>query len=72
MVHLLVPFASPLAQAGRQALSALVLPNLSALLALPTVVFSLYGMNFVNMPELKWPWAYPALMLATGAAVEPG
>jgi len=40
-----------------------------AVLALPTVVFSLYGMNFVNMPELKWPWAYPALLLATGAAV---
>lgn len=40
-----------------------------ALLALPTVVFSLYGMNFVNMPELKWPWAYPALMLATGVGV---
>ena len=40
-----------------------------ALLALPTVVFSLYGMNFINMPELKWPWAYPALMLATGAVV---
>ncbi|MBW8328260.1 MAG: magnesium and cobalt transport protein CorA [Thiobacillus sp.] len=40
-----------------------------ALLALPTVVFSLYGMNFVHMPELKWPWAYPALLLATGAAV---
>ncbi len=34
-----------------------------ALLALPTVVFSLYGMNFVHMPELKWPWAYPALLL---------
>ncbi|MCL5061512.1 MAG: magnesium and cobalt transport protein CorA [Candidatus Thermoplasmatota archaeon] len=40
-----------------------------ALLALPTVVFSLYGMNFEFMPELKWPWAYPALLLATGAAV---
>jgi magnesium transporter len=40
-----------------------------ALLALPTVVFSLYGMNFVHMPELKWPWAYPALLLLTGAAV---
>jgi magnesium transporter len=39
-----------------------------ALLALPTVVFSLYGMNF-DIPELKWPWAYPALMLATGTAV---
>jgi magnesium transporter len=40
-----------------------------ALLALPTVVFSLYGMNFVNMPELKWPWAYPALLALTGTAV---
>ncbi|MDQ1314270.1 MAG: magnesium transporter [Pseudomonadota bacterium] len=40
-----------------------------ALLALPTVVFSLYGMNFEIMPELEWPWAYPALLLATGAAV---
>jgi magnesium transporter len=39
-----------------------------ALLALPTVVFSLYGMNFKFMPELEWPWAYPALLLATGAA----
>ena len=40
-----------------------------ALLALPTVVFSLYGMNFRFMPELEWPWAYPALLAATGAAV---
>lgn len=40
-----------------------------ALLALPTVIFSLYGMNFEFMPELQWPWAYPALLLATGAAV---
>jgi magnesium transporter len=22
----------------------------------------LYGMNFENMPELKWPWGYPALL----------
>lgn len=40
-----------------------------ALLALPTVVFSLYGMNFEIMPELKWPWAYPALLIATGACM---
>ena len=40
-----------------------------ALLALPTVVFSLYGMNFEFMPELEWTWAYPTLLLATGAAV---
>lgn len=29
-----------------------------AILAIPTVVFSLYGMNFADMPELKFPWAY--------------
>ncbi len=40
-----------------------------ALLALPTVVFSLYGMNFVDMPELKWPWAYHTLLLLTGAGM---
>ena len=40
-----------------------------ALLALPTVVFSLYGMNFKFMPELTWPWAYPALLGITGAGV---
>ena len=40
-----------------------------ALLALPTVVFSLYGMNFENMPELKWPWAYPTLLLLTAAGM---
>jgi magnesium transporter len=37
-----------------------------ALLALPTVVFSLYGMNFRHMPELDWQWGYPALLALTG------
>ena len=40
-----------------------------AILAIPTVVFSLYGMNFTHMPELQWPWAYPAVLLLTGAGV---
>ena len=30
----------------------------AALLAVPTFVASLYGMNFVNMPELKWEYGY--------------
>jgi magnesium transporter len=29
-----------------------------AILALPTVVFSLYGMNFKYMPELGWHYSY--------------
>jgi magnesium transporter len=28
-----------------------------------TFLTSIYGMNFMNMPELKWPWGYPALWL---------
>lgn len=32
------------------------------ILAVPTMVFSLYGMNFEFMPELDWKWSYPILM----------
>ena len=39
-----------------------------AILALPTVVFSLYGMNFKWMPELQQPLGYPLVMLLTAAA----
>jgi magnesium transporter len=28
-----------------------------------TFMAGLYGMNFQNMPELSWPWAYPILLL---------
>ena len=41
----------------------------AAILFAPTLVASIYGMNFVNMPELKWEFGYPfaiALMLALG------
>jgi magnesium transporter len=31
-----------------------------AILAIPTVVFSLYGMNFKWMPELEWHYGYPS------------
>ena len=36
-----------------------------AILAIPTVIFSLYGMNFKVMPELDWIWAYPTVVLCT-------
>ena len=38
-----------------------------AIIALPTLVFSLYGMNFEAMPELRWPWAYPLVLATTFA-----
>lgn len=36
----------------------------------PTLIASIYGMNFQHMPELAWPWAYPlslVLILGSGA-----
>jgi magnesium transporter len=36
-----------------------------AILAIPTVVFSLYGMNFDWMPELKWTPGYPVAVIVT-------
>jgi magnesium transporter len=36
-----------------------------AILALPTVVFSLYGMNFKFMPELNWQYSYFTVVGAT-------
>lgn len=38
-----------------------------AILAVPTVVFSLYGMNFKQMPELHWQYGYPTFLAATVA-----
>lgn len=30
----------------------------------PTLIASIYGMNFADMPELSWPFAYPAALFA--------
>jgi magnesium transporter len=38
----------------------------------PTLVASLYGMNFKHMPELDWPFGYPfAVLLMIAAAIIP-
>jgi magnesium transporter len=31
----------------------------------PTMIASIYGMNFKAMPELEWPWGYPAALILT-------
>ncbi|MCF6523239.1 magnesium and cobalt transport protein CorA [Streptomyces sp. JJ36] len=43
----------------------------AAIVALPTLVSGVYGMNFTHMPELEWAWAYPAalLLMASGCLV---
>ena len=38
----------------------------------PTLIASIYGMNFKHMPELDWPWGYPlAIALMITSAVVP-
>jgi magnesium transporter len=39
----------------------------AAIFAVPTMIFSVYGMNFESMPELKWSWAYPAVLASTAS-----
>ena len=35
----------------------------AAIIAIPTLIAGVYGMNFKNMPELEWVWGYPASVL---------
>ena len=45
---------------------------LAVVLLPPTVVASIYGMNFSHMPELDWVFGYPlALLLMVLVAVVP-
>ena len=39
-----------------------VLTIMASLFIPLTFIAGIYGMNFENMPELKWPWAYPAAL----------
>src|SRR5688572_8487216 len=41
----------------------------AALVAVPTMVAGVYGMNFANMPELKWAYGYPTA-LATMVVID--
>ncbi|MEV0275404.1 magnesium and cobalt transport protein CorA [Streptomyces sp. NPDC050610] len=37
----------------------------AAIFAVPTMIAGVYGMNFEHMPELKWKYGYPAVMIVT-------
>lgn len=39
----------------------------AAILAVPTAVAGIYGMNFHDMPELNMPYGYPAMLAGTAA-----
>jgi magnesium transporter len=38
-----------------------------ALVAVPTMIVGIYGMNFEHMPELKWAYGYPMVMAIIAA-----
>jgi len=38
------------------------LASYAALVAVPTLIAGIYGMNFKNMPELDWMWGYPVTL----------
>lgn len=52
----------------RQNESVQKLAGWGAILAVPTLVFSLYGMNFKVMPELNLTFGYPAVLVLTASA----
>jgi magnesium transporter len=39
----------------------------AAMAAVPTMIAGVYGMNFEHMPELRWGWAYPAVIVVMAA-----
>ena len=39
-----------------------------AILAVPTMIAGIYGMNFEHMPELRWELGYPAVLLVIAVA----
>ncbi|MEV8587347.1 magnesium and cobalt transport protein CorA [Streptomyces sp. NPDC051180] len=42
----------------------------AAMAAVPTMVAGIYGMNFEHMPELRWEWSYPVVIVVmTGIVV---
>ena len=40
-----------------------VLTIITVCVSLPTLIAGIYGMNFTNMPELKWSFGYPFIIL---------
>jgi magnesium transporter len=39
-----------------------------AILAVPTMVAGIYGMNFEHMPELGWRFSYPVVLVFIAVA----
>lgn len=59
--------ASNLLEQQRQGVITRKLAAWAAILATPTAVAGIYGMNFDHMPELRWAYGYPAVMALIAA-----
>ena len=60
--------AATLLEQQRQGAITRKLAAWAAILAVPTAIAGVYGMNFEHMPELRWAWGYPAVLLVIGAS----
>ena len=56
--------ASLLLSAARQNDIVKKLGSWAAILAVPTAIAGIYGMNFKYMPELEWSFGYPCCVIA--------
>lgn len=56
--------AASLLEQQRQSAITRKLAAWAAILAVPTAVAGIYGMNFEHMPELHWAWGYPGVLMA--------
>jgi magnesium transporter len=43
--------------------------SVAGIIAVPTFIASVYGMNFEHMPELSKPWGYPACLVVMAVSV---
>jgi magnesium transporter len=55
-----------LLESHRQGAMTRKLASWAAILAVPTAIAGIYGMNFDVMPELRWRYGYPAVMALIG------
>ena len=61
--------AASLLEQQRQSAITRKLAAWAAILAVPTAIAGIYGMNFEHMPELHWVWGYPAVMVVIVAII---
>jgi magnesium transporter len=59
---------STLFEQQRQSITTRQLAAWAAILAVPTAIAGIYGMNFEHMPELGWRFGYPLVLALIGVS----